>query len=210
MKVKIITAFPEFVESIKEFSIIRRAIQKKALSIEVYNLRDWGLGKYKQIDDTPFGAGVGMLLRIEPIDNAINAVRTEKSYVVATSAKGNILNYRKSTELSKKKELVIVCGHYEGIDHRVYEQLVDESISIGNFVLSGGELAAMVVVDSVTRLLPGVINKKSLLEESNEKYNEYPQYTKPRAYKGLKVPDVLISGNHQEIAKWKDSNKILK
>lgn len=207
MKIKILTAFPDFISSIKEFSIIKRAIEKSLLEIEVFDLRKWGIGGYKQIDDTPFGGGAGMLYMIEPIYNALEEIKNKSSYIIATSAKGTMLNYSKSRQLANERELVIVCGHYEGIDYRVHENLVHESISIGDFVLSGGEIPSMVIVDSIVRLLPGVINSESLSEETNEDYLEYPQYTRPSVFKGMKVPDVLLSGDHGKIKQWKDEHK---
>jgi len=207
VKIKILTAFPDFISSIKEFSIIKRAIEKSLLEIEVFDLRKWGIGGYKQIDDTPFGGGAGMLYMIEPIYNALEEIKNKSSYIIATSAKGTMLNYSKSRQLANERELVIVCGHYEGIDYRVHENLVHESISIGDFVLSGGEIPSMVIVDSIVRLLPGVINSESLSEETNEDYLEYPQYTRPSVFKGMKVPDVLLSGDHGKIKQWKDEHK---
>ena len=153
MKIKILTGFPDFVKTISEYSIVKRAIEKGRLDIEVYDLRKWGIGNYKQIDDTPFGGGVGMLYMVEPIYNALSEIRNKKSYVIATTAKGKSLNYQKSKELAQRDELIIVCGHYEGIDYRVHEHLVNESVSIGDYVLSGGEIPALVIIDSIARLL---------------------------------------------------------
>jgi len=207
VKIKILTAFPSFVTSIKDFSIIKRAIDKSLVDIEVFDLRKWGIGTYKQIDDTPFSGGAGMLYMIEPIYNALSEIKGPNSHVIATSAKGTRLNYSKSKQLASESEILIICGHYEGIDFRVHENLVDESISIGDYVLSGGELASMVIVDSVVRLLPGVINAESLSEETNEEYLEYPQFTRPSDFKGMKVPEVLLSGDHNKIKQWKDKHK---
>ncbi|MBN1374429.1 tRNA (guanosine(37)-N1)-methyltransferase TrmD [Candidatus Dojkabacteria bacterium] len=207
IKFKIITPFPDFVSTIKDFSIIKNAINKKLVSIEVHDLRKWSLGNYKQIDDTPYGGGAGMVLMIEPIFNALNDLKSTDSHVVLTSAKGKKLDYQKSHELSEKKEIIIICGHYEGVDQRIEDNLVDESISIGDYILSGGELPAMTIVDVVTRLVPGVINADSLTEETDQKNKEYPHYTRPAKFKGWAVPEVLLSGNHEEIKKWRESQR---
>jgi len=203
MKIKILTAFPGFVNSIKDFSIINKAIEKELVEIEIYDLRNWGLSRYRQIDDRPYGGGAGMVYMVEPIDKALGQICTSHSYKVLTSAKGTLLNYEKCLSLSKKRDLVIVCGHFEGVDHRVSENLIDEEISIGNYILSGGEMASMVMVDSVVRLIPGVIKREALLEETNSENYEYPQYSRPENYKGMSVPKVLLSGDHEQTRKWR-------
>lgn len=207
MKISIITAFPDFVSNISDFSIIKRAINKKLLQIEIIDLKKYGIGKYHQIDDKPYGGGAGMIMMLEPLYNAIKEIRTKDSYTILTSASGKILNYRKSSKLSKIKHLIIICGHYEGIDSRAEELFIDENISIGNYVLSGGEIPSMVIIDSIVRLIPGVIKSESLIDETNNEYFEYPQYTRPEEYLGKKVPEVLLSGNHKLIENWKTKMK---
>jgi tRNA (guanine37-N1)-methyltransferase len=210
MKFKILTAFPDFIESIKRFSIVKQAIKKGILEIETYNLHDWGKGNYKQIDDRPYGGGPGMVLMIEPIYKALEEIKTKSSYVVLTSAKGNKFDYEKSKEFSTQKEILIICGHYEGVDARVGNNLVDEVVTVGDLVTSGGEVPALMIIDSVARLLPGVINTDSLKEESNIESEEYPQFTRPANFKGWTVPNILLSGNHGLVDKWRQEHKKLK
>jgi tRNA (guanine37-N1)-methyltransferase len=202
MKIKVLTGFPDFVESIKEFSIIKQAIKKEKVDLDVYNLHDWGKGNYSQIDDRPYGGGPGMVLMIEPIYEALQEIRTETSYVVLTSAKGNNFDYKKSKDFSLEREIIIICGHYEGVDARVLD-LVNEEIRVGDVVTSGGEIPAMMMIDAVARLIPGVINQDSLKEETNSKVKEYPHYTRPYDFNGLKVPEILKSGDHGSIEKWR-------
>lgn len=205
--IKVVTAFPEFVSSLTSYSIIKRAIQKRIVTIETVDLRKWGKGSYQQIDDEPYGGGAGMVLMVEPIYKALQSIKTLNSYVVLTSARGKPLDYKLSSNLAQKPDLIIVCGHYEGVDQRVHDHLVDETISVGDFILSGGEIAAMCIIDSIVRLLPGAIKADSLLEETNETFHEYPQYTRPEEFKGWKVPNTLLSGNHAEVKAWRDRAK---
>jgi tRNA (guanine37-N1)-methyltransferase len=187
-------------------SIIKRAESKGLIEVEVHDLRKWGEGTRRNVDDRPYSGGPGMILRVDIIDAALKDLRTKKSKVVLLDATGQRYTQQKAQELSKSDHLILIAGHYEGVDHRVHEHLVDEVVSIGDYVLTGGEIPAMVIVDSVIRLIPGVLGKdESSMDESHKEpgYLEYPQYTRPEEYKGWKVPEILLSGNHAEIAKWR-------
>ena len=211
MKITILTLFPKMFEALNE-SLIGRAIKNKLLEIEVVNFRDFSLNKHKKVDDYAFSGGAGMVLTPQPIYDAIQSVKTEDSYVVYMSPKGTPLTQNKVKQLSTDvKHLIIICGHYEGIDERIISLCVNEQISIGDFVLTGGEIPAMALVDAVSRYVDGVLhNSESTTDESfSDGLLEYPQYTRPQEFMGLKVPDVLISGNHKEIEKWKNEQKIL-
>lgn len=211
MKITILTLFPKMFEALNE-SLIGRAIKNKLLEIEVVNFRDFSLNKHKKVDDYAFSGGAGMVLTPQPIYDAIQSVKTEDSYVVYMSPKGKPLTQNKVKQLSTDvKHLIIICGHYEGIDERIISLCVNEQISIGDFVLTGGEIPAMALIDAVSRYVDGVLhNSESTTDESfSDGLLEYPQYTRPQEFMGLKVPDVLISGNHKEIEKWKNEQKIL-
>lgn len=211
MKITILTLFPKMFEALNE-SLIGRAIKNKLLEIEVVNFRDFSLNKHKKVDDYAFSGGAGMVLTPQPIYDAIQSVKTEDSYVVYMSPKGTPLTQNKVKQLSTDvKHLIIICGHYEGIDERIISLCVNEQISIGDFVLTGGEIPAMALVDAVSRYVDGVLhNSESTTDESfSDGLLEYPQYTRPQEFMGLKIPDVLISGNHKEIEKWKNEQKIL-
>ncbi len=209
LKIDILTLFPKMFSGPFEESILRRAQDKSLVEINIHDLRKWGLTERRTVDGRPYSGGAGMILRVEVIDNALKNIRNKESKnskVILLDAAGEKFTQQKALQLTKVDQLVLVAGHYEGVDHRVHEHLVDEVISIGDYVLTGGELPAMVVVDSVVRLLPGVIGKKeSLKEESHNKpgYLEYPQYTRPEKYRSWKVPKVLLSGNHKDINNWK-------
>jgi len=205
MKIDILTLFPEMFTGPFSESIIKRAQEKGLVEIKIHNLRDWAVDKYKSVDDKPYGGGAGMILRIDVVDAAITKLQTPNSKIILLDATGETFNQQKAKELSKLEHLILIAGHYEGVDHRVHEHLVDEVISIGNYVLTGGELPAMVIADAVVRLIPGAIEPASLKEESHSKkgYLEYPQYTRPEEYKSWKVPEVLLSGHHAEIKKWR-------
>jgi len=212
MKIDILTLFPKMFQGPFEESIVKRAQDKSLVEINIHDLRKWGLTERRTVDGRPYSGGAGMLLRVDVIDNALKNLRTKKhknSKTILLDAAGKKFTQQKALQLTKVDQLILVAGHYEGVDHRVHEHLVDEVISIGDYVLTGGELPIMVVVDSIVRLLPGVIGKEeSLKEESHNKpgYSEYPQYTRPEVYKGWKVPKVLLSGNHKEIEKWRKKN----
>ena len=206
MKISILTLFPEMFSALNE-SIIGRAQKSGKIELEIVNIRDFAEGKHKKCDDEIFGGGAGMLMMAEPIVKAVESVKTPESVVIYTSPKGQTLCQSVVEDLAEEKHLVIICGHYEGIDQRAIDICVDREISIGNYVLTGGELPAMVIADSVSRYVPGVITAESLLEESFTGENlEYPQYTRPRVFRGLEVPEVLLSGNHAEIKKWRESH----
>lgn len=203
MKIDILTLFPAMFDCIKT-SIIGRAIKDNKVEINIIDIREFSKEKHKKCDDYPYGGGSGMVLTPEPLYNAVMSVKTENSLVVLMSPKGDVFNQAIVQELAKQEHLIIICGHYEGIDERVINLCVDCEISIGDYVLTGGEIPAMVVIDAVCRYVPGVITDSSLLEESfSEGLLEYPQYTRPQEFKGLKVPDVLINGNHKKVDEWR-------
>ena len=188
-------------------SIIKRAESRDLINVEVHDLRKWGEGERRNVDDRPYGGGPGMLLRVDILDAAISSLKTKNSKVILLDARGTRYTEVKAKELSKIDHLILIAGHYEGVDYRVHENLVDEVISIGDYVLTGGEIPAMVLVDSVIRLIPGVLGKdeSSEIESHMEPgYLEYPQYTRPEDYKGWKVPKILLGGNHKEIKDWRD------
>lgn len=205
MKIDVLTLFPEFLSNLSSWSIIGRAVDDNILDLNYINIRDYSKNKHKKVDDYSYGGGPGMVMTPQPIVDAIDDTRTSSSRIIYLSPQGKRLNQDTVNRLSKEKHLILLCGHYEGIDNRVIENYIHEEISIGDYVLTGGEIPAMVLIDSVSRLLPGVLSsEESYSEESH--YNgmlEYPQYTRPFDFKGLKVPDVLLSGNHQEIEKWR-------
>ncbi|MBQ3141894.1 MAG: tRNA (guanosine(37)-N1)-methyltransferase TrmD [Bacilli bacterium] len=207
MKIDILTLFPKMFDGFLSESIIKRAIEKSLVEINIINFRDYSPYKNKQVDDYAFGGGAGMILMCEPIFNAVNALKTDDSYVIITSPRGNTYNQKKANILKNKKHIILVCGHYEGFDERIYS-LADEIISVGNYVLTGGEIPSMAITDSIVRLLPGVINEESLVSESfNDEYYDYPVYTKPRVYNDLEVPEVLLSGNHKLINEYRETER---
>ena len=208
MKIDILTLFPQMFTGPLSESILKRAQEKGAVEIKVHNLRDWAEDKHHTTDLPPYGGGAGMVMKVDVIDKAITALKKEnkKTKVILLDTKGEIYKQEKAKRLSKEEHLILIAGHYEGVDQRVHDHLVDEVICTGEYVLTGGEIPAITVVDSVVRLLPEVLgNPDSLTEESfNDKGQiEYPQYTRPEDYKGWKVPKVLLSGNHKEISEWR-------
>ena len=208
MKFDILTLFPEMFTPLKE-SIIGRAVEKNLIDIQLINIRDFSKDKHKKVDDTPYGGGAGMVMRPDVVYDAYTSIKDENAKVIYMSPKGKLLNQEKVKELSKEKHLIIICGHYEGIDQRVLDEIVDEEISIGDYVLTGGELPAMVLVDSASRYVEGVLNEESTSEESfSNGLLEYPQYTRPEEFRGQKVPEVLISGHHENIKKWREEQSI--
>jgi len=222
IKIDILTLFPEMFDGPFSESIIKRAKEKNLVRINLHNLREWAEDKHKTVDDRPYGGGPGMILRVDIIDKALKSLITNHqsltTKIILLDAGGQKFTQKKALSLSKLDRIILICGHYEGIDHRVHEHLVDETISIGNYVLTGGEIPAMVITDTVTRLVPGVIKEESLIEESFSdslkienlklKINkEYPQYTRPENYNDWKVPEVLLSGNHKDIINWKQKNQ---
>ena len=208
MRIDILTLFPEMFQGFLETSIIKRAITSSKVVINVVNFRDYTLEPHGKVDDTPFGGGPGMVLMIQPIYDAVKALKTAESHVILLSPGGVLFKEKSAKRLKKYKHLILICGHYEGFDARIKE-IVDEEISIGEFVLSGGELPAMVVTDAVVRLLEGVISKESLESESfDNELLDYPVYTKPRQFHDMKVPEVLLSGDHKKIAEYRHKEQI--
>ena len=210
MKIDILSLFPEMYNGPFKESILKRAQELDKVEISIHNFRDYTLDPHGNVDDTPYGGGSGMVLMCQPIFDAINALKTDDSTVIMMSPSGKTYNQEKAYELSKRKHLIILCGHYEGFDERI-TTICDEIISIGDYVLTGGELPSMVLVDSIVRLLPGVIDSES---SSNESFNnnllDYPTYTKPRVYNGMEVPEVLLSGNHAKIDEFRKNEQIRK
>src|SRR3984893_10813863 len=211
MKIDILTLFPEICRAPLSESMMKRAQENKIVDLRIHNLRDWTTDKHHIVDDAPFGGGQGMVMKPEPIFKAVEALKTNpKSQppnpkIILMSPAGKRLDQKLATELSRESHLIIVCGHYEGVDHRVIEHLVDLEVSIGDFVLTNGAIAAAVLVDAVVRLLPGVLgDEQSAADDSfSEGLLEAPQYTRPAEFRGWKIPDVLLSGNHAEIAAWR-------
>ena len=206
IKFDCLTLFPEMFNALKE-SIIGRAIENENIELNLINIRDFSKDKHKKVDDTPYGGGAGMVMKADVVYEAFKSIKqneAEKPKVIYMSPQGKKLNQKKVEELSEEKHLIILCGHYEGVDQRVIDKIVDEEISIGDYVLTGGELPAMVLIDSVSRYAEGVIKKESIEEESfTNGILEYPQFTRPEVFEGVKVPEVLLSGNHQNIDKWR-------
>jgi tRNA (guanine37-N1)-methyltransferase len=209
MKIDILTLFPEMFDAFRMTSIVGRAVEKKILDLEIFNIRDFAANKHSQADDYPYGGGAGMVLMPQPLSDALDYVLSryfgEKPKVIYLSPQGMVWNQRLADEISKEPAMILLCGHYEGIDQRIIDKYVDQEISIGDYVLTGGELPAMVLTDCVARLIPGVLgSSESILEESHSTgLLEYPQYTRPAEYDGNTVPEVLLSGNHKEISKWR-------
>ncbi len=210
MTIDILTLFPEMFEGFINTSIIKRAIEKEIIRVNLINFRDYSPLNNKQVDDTPYGGGAGMILRCEPIFECLDSIDTEDAYIILLSPEGTKYKQDVAKRLKEHKHLIIICGHYEGFDERIKTR-VDEVISIGDYILTGGEIPAMAITDSIARLLPDVITKASLDDESfNDNLLDYPTYTKPAEYRGLKVPDVLISGNHKLIDEYRKNMKIEK
>ena len=209
MNFDVLTLFPEMFSSLNE-SMIGRAVKNKKININIVNIRDFSENKHKKVDDTPYGGGAGMVMMPDVVYRAYNSLENkENAKVIYMSPQGKKLDQKKVLELSKENHLIILCGHYEGIDQRVLDKIVDEEISIGDYVLTGGELPAMVLIDSVSRYVEGVLKKDSIKEESfSENLLEYPQYTRPEIFEGEKVPEVLLSGNHKEIEKWRKEKSL--
>lgn len=209
MKIDILTLFPGMFEGFTTESIIKRAINNGKVSINIINFRDFSKLNNYQVDDTPYGGGAGMVLMPEPIFDCIESIRTPESKVIILTPSGVPFKQKMAYDLSKEKHLIFVCGHYEGFDERIMS-LADYEISIGDYVLTGGELPSMVLADSIIRLIPGVINEHSHIEDSfNDNFLlDYPTYTKPQEFRGMKVPDVLISGDHEKINEWRYNESV--
>ena len=210
MNIDVLTLFPDFFQSLNSYSIIGRAIGEGKINLNCINIRDFSKDKHKRVDDYPFGGGPGMVMQIEPIYEAINSVKTDDSKVIFLSPQGKKLDQKMAKSLSEENHIILLCGHYEGIDNRIIENYVDEEISIGDYVLTGGEIPAMVLIDCISRLIPGVLSsEESYMDESHyDGYLEYPQYTRPREFNGIKVPDILLSGDHAKVAKWRREESI--
>lgn len=210
LRISIITLFPEIFEPVLNSSILKRAQKKGKVQFKFINLRDFGEGRHQVVDDRPYGGGAGMVLRADILAKALKSINSGK--VILTSASGKTYTQSKARELSKLDHIIIVCGHYEGVDQRFIDKYVDEEISIGDFVLTGGEIPAMIIADSITRLIPGVLEKaEAIINESfTENLLEGPQYTRPDEFEGLKIPEVLTSGNHGEVDKWRMEKSIEK
>jgi tRNA (guanine37-N1)-methyltransferase len=209
MKIDILTLFPEMFKGPFDESIIKRAKEKGLVKINIHNLRKWAKDKHKTVDDRPYGGGAGMVIRVDVVEQALREIKNQKSKVILLTPKGKVFTQEKAKKLAKLKHLILIAGHYEGVDERIRKYLIDEEISIGDYILTGGEIPAMVVTDTIVRLIPGVLEKEeatqieSFSEIDGQKVLEFPQYTRPAEYKGWKVPKVLLSGNHQEIEKWR-------
>lgn len=209
MQFDVLTLFPEMFEPLNE-SIIGRAKEKGLININLINIRDFSKNKHKKVDDTPYGGGAGMVMMPDVVYDAYKSLNFEDAKVIYMSPQGQKLNQKKVVELSKEKHIILLCGHYEGIDQRVIDEIVDEEISIGDYVLTGGELPAMIVIDSVSRYIDGVLKDDSTKEESfSEGLLEYPQYTRPEIFNGKQVPEVLLSGHHENIDKWRREQSLI-
>ena len=208
MKIDILTLFPKMFDGFLSESIIKRAINNELVEINIVDFRKYSLLKNNQVDDTPYGGGAGMVLMCEPVVRAIEDLKTEDSIVILTCPQGKVYSERVAYELKEYKHLIVVCGHYEGYDERI-RNFVDLEISIGDYILTGGEIPAMAIIDSITRLLPGVINKDSYIEDSfTNNLLDYPTYTKPAIFRDMKVPDVLLSGNHAKIDEYRKKEQV--
>lgn len=206
MKIDIITLFPKMFQGPFEESIIKRAQDKKLVEIKIHNLRSWTKDKHKTVDDRPFGGGAGMILMVEPIYKALKDLKQKNSHIVLLTPQGKPFKQKIAQKLSKKDHLILICGHYEGIDERIRKHLINEEISIGDYVLTGGELPAMVITDSIIRLIPKVLKKENAVKEESfsDSKLEYPHYTRPAKFKNWSVPEVLLSGDHQKIKTWRE------
>ncbi len=214
IRIDVLTIFPEYFTIPLQASLLGKAIKEGIIKVNVHNIRDFAKDRHKTVDDTPYGGGPGMVMKCEPIFEAVESLRGENSleHVILLSPAGQVLTQNKVKELSQLKDFVLICGRYEGIDERIVENIITEEISIGDYVLSGGELPALVVIEAVSRMLPGVVGEwESITNDSL--YNgllSYPQYTKPVEFRGMKVPEVLISGNHVQIKKWREEQSLLR
>ena len=203
MKIDVLSLFPGMFSGVFEESIIKRAINENRVSINIHNFRDFSLDPHNKVDDTPYGGGAGMVLTCQPIFDCVKSLRTDDSIVILLTPDGEVYKQSKAYELSKCKHLIFICGHYEGFDERI-RSICDLEISIGDYVLTGGEIASMTIIDSIVRLIPGVIEEESHVNDSfNDNLLDYPTYTKPRVYEGMEVPEVLVSGDHKKINEWR-------
>ena len=210
LRVDVLTIFPKMFDAVLGESIIKRARKKGVIKINVVDLRDFSKDKHRKVDDKPFGGGPGMVMNAGPFFEDVNHIKKPKTKVILLGPKGRTFDHKLAKRLSKYRHMILLCGHYEGVDERVREYLADEEVSIGDFVLTGGELAAMTIIDAVVRLLPGSLgNKDSSRDESFSKgLLEYPQYTRPANYKGMNVPEILLSGDHKKISQWRKNQSL--
>ncbi|HBF4080072.1 tRNA (guanosine(37)-N1)-methyltransferase TrmD [Clostridioides difficile] len=214
MRFHIMTLFPEIFNSYMDESIMKRAVEKGIIEVHIYNIRDFSDNKHKKVDDYPFGGGAGMVMTPQPIYDTYKHIITthniNNTSVIYLTPKGKVYNQSIAKQLSLKEDIILLCGHYEGIDERIIDLIVTDEISIGDYVLTGGELPALIMIDSISRLIPGVLNQEESFEEESFKDNllEYPHYTRPRDFEGLKVPEVLLSGNHKKIDEWRREESI--
>ena len=208
MKIDVLTLFPDMFNGVFAESIIKRALDNNLVEINIHNIRDYSKDPHKKVDDTPYGGGAGMVLMCQPIFDAVKDLRGDNSKVILLTPSGKLYKQSMALDLSLEKHLIIICGHYEGFDERI-KTICDMELSIGDYILTGGEIPAMVLIDSITRLIDGVIRKESYLNESfTDNLLDYPTYTKPRVYDGLVVPDVLVNGDHAKIDKWRREQQI--
>ena len=208
MKIDVLTLFPDMFNNIFNESIIKRALDNNLVEINIHNIRDYSKDPHKKVDDTPYGGGAGMVLMCQPIFDAVKDLRRDNSKVILLTPSGKLYKQSIALDLSKEKHLILICGHYEGFDERI-KTICDLELSIGDYILTGGEIPAMAIIDSITRLIDGVIRKESYENESfTDNLLDYPTYTKPRVYEGLSVPDVLVNGNHEKINKWRREQQI--
>lgn len=211
MKFTVLTLFPEIVRAYFESSIMARSVKKEIISYDLVNIRDFALDKHHRCDDAPYGGGAGQLMLTEPLDGALESVKAKQKRVVYATPSGLPFTQKKAKELSLEEEIVFIAGRYEGIDQRIIDYYVTDELSIGDYVMSSGEVACLTMIDTIYRLIDGVISKESLVEESfSDGLLEYPQYTRPFVYKGVEVPEVLISGNHENIRKWREQKRLEK
>lgn len=211
MRFDVITIFPDFFREFLTFGVLGRAIKRGIIEVKIHNLRDYSRDKHKKVDDKPFGEETGMILMPEPVFNAVESIKIkDNSLTILLSPQGKLFNQELALRFSKYSQIILICGRYEGVDERIKEHLMDCEISIGDYVLSGGEIPAMVIIDTVSRLIPGVVGKKeSILKDSFlSRILDYPRYTKPRNFRGLLVPEILLSGNHEKIKKWQKEKAI--
>ena len=203
MKIDILTLFPDMFKGVFDESIIKRAIDNNKVEIEFHNFRNFSKDPHNKVDDTPYGGGAGMVLTCQPIFDCVNSLKTRESKVILLTPDGVVYKQKLAYDLAKEKHLILICGHYEGFDERI-RSICDLEISIGDYVLTGGEIASMAIIDSIVRLIPGVIEEESHVNDSfNDNLLDYPTYTKPRVYEGMEVPEVLVSGDHKKIAEWR-------
>lgn len=205
MRIDVVTLFPSFFDVPLATSLLGKAIGRGLMDVQAHDLRQWGIGRHRSVDDQPYGGGAGMVMRPEPLFDAVDHLRSERAHVILLSPRGELLKQRKVEELAAREHLVLLCGRYEGVDERVATGLADEELSIGDYVLAGGEVAALVVIEAVSRIVPGVLGNETSLESESHTSGglEYPQFTRPPEYRGMTVPDVLLSGDHGAVDRWR-------